>query len=407
LILSGGGGGDNWTCEEGGCGVSNYPNRRQCFKCKASKPGGGGGGSQFDDPNNWTCEESGCGQNNFANRRQCFKCKANKPGGGGGYGGGSGGGSQFDNPDNWTCEESGCGQSNFPNRRQCYKCKANKPGGDSGFGASSQFDNPDNWNCPDSGCGVSNFANRRQCFKCKTDKPGGAGGDSAGGEVNKFDNPDNWVCDDPECAAKNFPSRRQCFKCQKERVGGPPAGANGDKPREFYIPPEPSNDEDVMFGGGISSGINFNKFDSIPVNVTGKDVPKAILAFENAGLKDFVLTNIKKSGYAVPTPIQKYAIPTIAAKRDLMACAQTGSGKTAAFLIPMIDMLLKESPDAKIGRPHVVIVSPTRELCIQVSAFSPGYQNFLSVKENGFDFGKPKSLFDEKFIQIVVNFSKN
>lgn len=78
------------------------------------------------------------------------------------------------------------------------------------------------------------------------------------------------------------------------------------------------------------------------------------------------MENIKKSGYTVPTPIQKNSIPIILAKRDLMACAQTGSGKTAAFLVPIIQILLDDSKEMSVGKPHVVIISPTRELTIQI-----------------------------------------
>ena len=55
------------------------------------------------------------------------------------------------------------------------------------------------------------------------------------------------------------------------------------------------------------------------------------------GLADIVTQNVQKSNYATPTPVQKYAIPIVSEGRDLMACAQTGSGKTAAFLLPILN----------------------------------------------------------------------
>lgn len=109
-------------------------------------------------------------------------------------------------------------------------------------------------------------------------------------------------------------------------------GEEGEKkPKEIYIPPEPTNDENELFYG-ITTGINFAKYDDIEVNVTGENCPRAITSFESAGLRPLVLENIQKSGYKKPTPIQKHSIPIIMSRRDLMACAQTGSGKTVKFL---------------------------------------------------------------------------
>lgn len=140
---------------------------------------------------------------------------------------------------------------------------------------------------------------------------------------------------------------------------------NTEKPREFYIPPDINENE--LFSNGISSGINFKKFKDIPVNVTGDNKPPPCSSFDDSGLDPFLLNNIKKSGYNEPTPIQKTAIPIVMRGRDLMACAQTGSGKTAAFLLPIINTLLKDSRDLEPGNPQVLIMSPTRELASQVS----------------------------------------
>lgn len=118
--------------------------------------------------------------------------------------------------------------------------------------------------------------------------------------------------------------------------------------------------------------------------MSGSNAPKQINSFESAGLNKFVQDNITKSKYTKPTPIQKVAIPTILAGRDLMACAQTGSGKTAAFLLPIINKLLEEPTDSNTGCPHVVIISPTRELTIQVYClfgFYSWFQNLLKINQ--------------------------
>lgn len=153
------------------------------------------------------------------------------------------------------------------------------------------------------------------------------------------------------------------------RRGDVGKGGTTEKPREAYIPPEPV-DDDSMFAGGISSGMNFDKYDIMKVNVTGENVPKSIKHFEDSGLRQLLLGNIHKSGYVRPTPVQKHAIPIVTAGRDLMACAQTGSGKTAAYLLPIIHVILNDPKEAVVTtehcEPQVVIISPTRELTLQI-----------------------------------------
>lgn len=96
-----------------------------------------------------------------------------------------------------------------------------------------------------------------------------------------------------------------------------------------YIPPElPSIDE--LFQDAPHSGLNFDKY-TIPVNVTGKEIPPAISTFEEAGILEQCALNIKKAQFTKPTPIQKHSIPIVLGGRDLMACAQTGSGKTVSI----------------------------------------------------------------------------
>ncbi|KAJ6644475.1 ATP-dependent RNA helicase vasa [Pseudolycoriella hygida] len=152
-----------------------------------------------------------------------------------------------------------------------------------------------------------------------------------------------------------------------------------DKTKEFYIPPEPSMDEQEIFRNGITSGINFSKYDQIPVRVNGDNPPNPIMNFNSSGLTQLLLSNVEKCGYTEPTPIQKTAIPVVMANRDLMGCAQTGSGKTAAFILPILHCLLTSERDLVVGKPHVVIISPTRELTSQIykEVHKFGYGSFL------------------------------
>ena len=102
--------------------------------------------------------------------------------------------------------------------------------------------------------------------------------------------------------------------------------------------------------------------------------------FREAQLDPLLIENIDLAGYTKPTPVQKYAIPIAMAGRDIMACAQTGSGKTAAFLFPMLTSLITRGPysgplpevpsdrptDFKTAYPEAVILAPTRELASQI-----------------------------------------
>eukprot|EP00096_Caligus_rogercresseyi_P012779 TRINITY_DN5464_c0_g1_i1.p1 TRINITY_DN5464_c0_g1~~TRINITY_DN5464_c0_g1_i1.p1 ORF type:complete len:437 (+),score=138.67 TRINITY_DN5464_c0_g1_i1:101-1312(+) len=81
------------------------------------------------------------------------------------------------------------------------------------------------------------------------------------------------------------------------------------------------------------------------------------------------MENVSRSGYKKPTPIQKAGIPLILGGRDIVACSQTGSGKTAAFLLPIIHFILEEgeiSSQNSVQKPSCLIVAPTRELAIQI-----------------------------------------
>lgn len=97
-------------------------------------------------------------------------------------------------------------------------------------------------------------------------------------------------------------------------------------PRSTYIPVE-VNDASI-YETGINSGINFEKFNEIEVKVSGQNVPKQIENFETCINIPKLLENINKCKFKKPTPIQKYTIPIILSGKDLMAAAQTGSGKT-------------------------------------------------------------------------------
>ena len=95
--------------------------------------------------------------------------------------------------------------------------------------------------------------------------------------------------------------------------------------------------------------------------------------FASLGLVDPVLSAVRGEGYETPTPIQAESIPALLAGRDLLGIAQTGTGKTAAFALPLIQRLLQDPRPAPAKGARVLIVAPTRELAAQIEASFAAY----------------------------------
>lgn len=101
---------------------------------------------------------------------------------------------------------------------------------------------------------------------------------------------------------------------------------------------------------------NANTQDSIPLEQEGKEK-----GFEEFGLKEFVLKGIKEAGFSTPSPVQEQSIPIVLQGKDLIAQAQTGTGKTAAFAIPILNALNRNQEI------EALVITPTRELAMQIS----------------------------------------
>lgn len=122
-----------------------------------------------------------------------------------------------------------------------------------------------------------------------------------------------------------------------------------------------------------TTGINFDNYDKIPIEVSGDDIPDPIEVYTEESIGEDLFRNTQLCGYSKPTPVQKYSVPIGSAGRDLMACAQTGSGKTAGFLFPIIMAMIKrggvEPEDTRGSRrsyPNALVLAPTRELAQQI-----------------------------------------
>jgi len=166
--------------------------------------------------------------------------------------------------------------------------------------------------------------------------------------------------------------------------------AGSDKPEREPVTYEPEYDaieDENLYAAGQGQGIEFDKYFDIPTQITGVDPPEKAKKFSECDLEESLMENIKRCKWNKPTPIQSCSVPIVNGKRDLMACAQTGSGKTGAFCIPIINRLLKDGfektevekeeddddEDSDDGKrkfdkiiPLALIIAPTRELAQQI-----------------------------------------
>lgn len=105
------------------------------------------------------------------------------------------------------------------------------------------------------------------------------------------------------------------------------------------------------------------------------------MLFRDLNLVDPILQALQEEGYAQPTPIQQKAIPPVLAGRDLLGCAQTGTGKTAAFALPILQRLLQQPLQVKGPIPiRCLILTPTRELAIQIDESFAAYGRHLKLR---------------------------
>jgi len=116
------------------------------------------------------------------------------------------------------------------------------------------------------------------------------------------------------------------------------------------------------------------------------------MTFDKLDLIEPILNALQHEGYTQPTPIQEIAIPIVLKGKDLLGCAQTGTGKTAAFAIPILQQLYNNRENDKIHRKiKVLIVTPTRELAIQIGESFAAYGRFLRFRHAVIFGGVPQN----------------
>ncbi|KAI5712082.1 hypothetical protein M8J75_005630 [Diaphorina citri] len=116
------------------------------------------------------------------------------------------------------------------------------------------------------------------------------------------------------------------------------------------------------------------------IRVKGKGCPRPIKTWAQCGVSKKILDALKKQNYEKPTPIQAQAIPAIMSGRDLIGIAKTGSGKTVAFVLPLLRHILDQPPLEETDGPMAIIMSPTRELCMQIGKEAKKFTKSLGLR---------------------------
>ena len=325
------------------------------------------GGSSFDSkPSN--DEGFGFGKSSDTNG---FDDSSGGGFGGGGFGGRRGGGrgsrGGFGQDDNASDNNSGGGFGAGRGKRGGFSDRSDQNGfGDSDGGSSFRGSRGRGRG---GGFGRQDGDSEENGF----DNEGGFGGHRGGGRGRGRGGGFSGGMDGDDAGGQGGGFRRRRGSDRDGDGGGDSFGdgeGGEEKPqRVMYIPPAPPEEEEEIFKT-IQQGINFDNYDNIAVEVTGRDPVQPITSFQEAALYDTFKSNVEKAKYVKPTPVQKYSIPAILAGRDLMACAQTGSGKTAAFVLPvmtgMINNGLTGSQMSEIQAPQALVIAPTRELANQI-----------------------------------------
>ena len=106
------------------------------------------------------------------------------------------------------------------------------------------------------------------------------------------------------------------------------------------------------------------------------------MTFDDLGLSPAILTAVTEKGYDTPSPIQEKAIPAVLSGRDVMAAAQTGTGKTAGFTLPLLEILSKSGKKVQSNQVRALVLTPTRELAAQVAESVSDYSKNLPIRSS-------------------------
>jgi superfamily II DNA/RNA helicase len=122
---------------------------------------------------------------------------------------------------------------------------------------------------------------------------------------------------------------------------------------------------------------------NIPTETSAEPTPQATITFADFGLDPLIQKAVSEQGYTSPTPIQAQAIPHVLLGQDLMGAAQTGTGKTAAFVLPIIQRILRHASSSASPARHPIralVLTPTRELAVQVAESAANYSRHTDLR---------------------------
>lgn len=159
--------------------------------------------------------------------------------------------------------------------------------------------------------------------------------------------PDETITATPESEVQNLPSSDSAEQTIETPAAEPVLETGEEGSQEVLTTPSPEEEEEV---------------------------PAAPVRFDELGLSEEVLRAVADKGYDHPTPIQAQAIPLVLAGRDVIGASQTGTGKTAAFALPLISRL------QHLGKPQILVLEPTRELADQVAEAFLEYAKYTDLK---------------------------
>jgi ATP-dependent RNA helicase RhlE len=155
-----------------------------------------------------------------------------------------------------------------------------------------------------------------------------------------------------------------------------------DRPHHPHLPPPPPHPVRPAPLRGAAAGHPASHH-ALPHHVPAAALPPPLPSVAPGSAFTALIPELQRAvadeGYTVPTPIQEKAIPPLVAGRDILGCAQTGTGKTAAFTLPILQYLTQHPKPAARGRPRVLVLAPTRELAAQIGDSVRTYGKHLRV----------------------------